>query len=179
MIGIGLKLSIGSMSVSRRATYSLFNTTPSNFATTDTAAYEMGTRFVATVPGDVVGLRYYRGPAVGSVTRILRLWEAAGTFLGSVTVTSTSGPGWIVGALATPITLTVGAEYVASYNKATEMDYASDSGFFATAHTGPGGILTAPSGGNGIFNSGTGPGNFPTETFNSTNYYADVIFRPA
>ena len=46
------------------------------------------------------------------------------------------------------------------------------------------GVLTAPSsanaGGNGVYAYGgtNTAGLFPTNTFNSSNYFADVVFRP-
>jgi hypothetical protein len=50
--------------------------------------------------------------------------------------------------------------------------------FFTTPLTS--GSLTAPSGSNGVYAyGGTGTdGIFPSSTFSSSNYYADVVFRP-
>ncbi len=77
--------------------------------------------------------------------------------------------------LATPVTLTANTIYVASYH--TSGFYSADSNYFATSLVS--GVLTAPSsassGGNGVFAYGTGS-SFPTNTFNATNYWVDVIF---
>ena len=52
--------------------------------------------------------------------------------------------------------------------------YAASPGYFATPRTvGP---LTAPSGDNGVYRYGAG-GGFPAGSFNSTNYFVDVVFR--
>ena len=52
--------------------------------------------------------------------------------------------------------------------------------YFATAHTN--GSLTAPrqraSGGDGLYAYGTGS-LFPTNTYNASNYWVDVVFEPS
>ncbi|RSC21335.1 DUF4082 domain-containing protein, partial [Rhizobium sophoriradicis] len=81
---------------------------------------------------------------------------------------------------ATPVTITANTTYVASYH--TTGAYVATNNFFTTAVTN--GPLTAPSsavaGGNGVYAYGGSAttGLFPNATFNSANYYADVIFRP-
>jgi hypothetical protein len=56
------------------------------------------------------------------------------------------------------------------------------SNFFSSALTS--GPLTAPSssssGGNGVYSYGgtSSAGIFPTSSFSSSNYYADVVFKP-
>ncbi|KEC70367.1 flagellar hook-length control protein FliK [Rhizobium leguminosarum bv. phaseoli CCGM1] len=54
----------------------------------------------------------------------------------------------------------------------------ASANFYTTAVTS--GPLTAPASGNGLYAYGGSAttGLFPTSTFNSTNYYADVVFRP-
>ena len=56
----------------------------------------------------------------------------------------------------------------------TTQNYAATANYFTTAHSGPDGVLTA--GVAGVF--ATGPGVFPTATYNATNYWADVTFVP-
>ena len=77
---------------------------------------------------------------------------------------------------ANPVAITAGTTYVASYH--TSGDYSADGNYFATAHTN--GSLTAPasrsSGGDGVYAYGTAP-LFPTNTFNATNYWVDVVFE--
>ncbi|MBY4611053.1 DUF4082 domain-containing protein, partial [Rhizobium sp. 9T] len=81
---------------------------------------------------------------------------------------------------ATPVTIAANTTYVASYH--TTGAYVATNNFFTTAVTN--GPLTAPSsavaGGNGVYAYGGSAtaGLFPTNTYNSANYYADVVFRP-
>ncbi|MBB4482609.1 hypothetical protein GGE46_005224, partial [Rhizobium etli] len=76
----------------------------------------------------------------------------------------------------TPVTITANTTYVASYH--TTGAYVATNNFFTTAITN--GPLTATASGNGVYAYGGSAttGLFPNATFNSANYYADVIFRP-
>ena len=68
-----------------------------------------------------------------------------------------------------------GTTYVASYY-APNGHYAATPGFFATAFSA--GVLSAPASGNGRYLYSAG-GGFPTSSWNSTNYFVDVVFRSA
>ena len=150
---------------------------PTTTETADSTDYELGMRFTANTAGSITELRYFRGAADASDTdtRVLHLWSAAGTLLGSVTVSSAPGEsGWQVGTLASPIAIQAGATYIVSYG--TTQNYAVTGNYFATGHSGPDGVLTAGIS-SGVFADGT-PGAFPTATYNNSNYWADVTFVP-
>ncbi len=153
--------------------------TPAATSTSDPNSYELGTKFETTVDGAITALRYYRGAedSGDTDTRTLNLWDSAGNKLGSVTVVSDPGEsGWQTGTLATPIDITAGETYVVSYG--TEQNYVYSSGFFASDWFSADETLFAPggasSGGNGVF--AFDPGDFPTASYNDTNYWADVVF---
>jgi len=78
---------------------------------------------------------------------------------------------------ASPVAITAGTTYVASYHR--NGFYAADSNYFASAISN--GPLTAPasdaSGGNGVYAYGSAS-LFPTNTYNRTNYWVDVLFNP-
>jgi Ca2+-binding RTX toxin-like protein len=166
---------------------------PSRFVSgsSDPTNYELGTRFTANATGTVEALRYYRGAADADDTdaRTLTLWNAqTGANIGSASVTSAPGDtGWQVANLATPVSLQSGASYIVSYSYAFNNgsgaveSYAATASYFTAAKQSAGGYLTAPasgaSAGNGVFAAGA-PGSFPASTFNATNYWTDVIFRP-
>ncbi|MGZ4602975.1 MAG: DUF4082 domain-containing protein, partial [Kineosporiaceae bacterium] len=105
------------------------------------------------------------------------LWSASGTKLASATFTGETASGWQQVLFATPVSITAGTVYVASYF-APVGHYAGDSGFFAAA-----GVDNVPlhalrdgvSGGDGVYRYGTSSG-FPSSTYNSTNYWVDVVF---
>jgi Domain of unknown function (DUF4082)/Cadherin-like domain len=158
-------------------TVSLFSasSTPSIVSVDDANAVELGFKFQASSNGDITGIRFYKG-AQNTGPHVADLWSASGTLLASATFTNETASGWQEVDFATPVAITAGATYVASYH--TSGNYSADPNLFATALTN--GPLTAPSssssGGNGVFAYGSA-GLFPTNTFNSTSYGVDVLFR--
>ncbi len=150
---------------------------PPNAATNDTTDYELGVRFVAASDGSVTSLRYFRGADDADDTdiRTLNIWTATGVNLGSVVVESQAGnDGWQVGTLSTEVTLEAGQSYVVSYG--TEQNCVFSSNFFTTTWEGPDAQLSAPTGGNCVFSSGSA-GLFPTQSYNNTNYWVDLTFE--
>ncbi|MBO0797664.1 MAG: DUF4082 domain-containing protein, partial [Blastocatellia bacterium] len=86
--------------------------------------------------------------------------------------------GWQQASFTTPISITANTTYVISYF-APQGNYASDNNYFAST-----GVDNAPlhalsnstGGGNGVFHYG-GQGGFPADTFESSNYWVDVVFQ--
>jgi Ca2+-binding RTX toxin-like protein len=158
--------------------------TPAATETTDPADYELGMKFTTLKDGEIVALRYYRGAAdAGDTdTRELNLWSANGTELAEVTVTSAPGAtGWQTVALPTPVQVTANTGYVVSYG--TTQNYANTPNQFSGPMTNADGTISVP-GAAGVFNeeqgtATTGPDSFPTATWNNSNYWADVIFKPS
>ena len=144
----------------------------------DASAVELGVRFRADVAGQVTGLRFYKGtPNTG--THVGSLWTAGGQRLAQATFTNESASGWQQVSFSSPVPLAANTVYVASYH-APQGRYSQDAGYFAAA-----GVdrppLRAPrdgeSGGNGLYAYGPA-GTFPTQTFQSANYWVDVVFVP-
>jgi hypothetical protein len=144
--------------------------------TPDPAAYELGMKFVPEVNGVIKGIRFYKtasatGPFTGS------LWSTTGALLATGTFTTTAS-GWQELRFTTPVSVTAGTVYVASYYTPNG-NYAFEANGLAASITSAGGYITTiasggASGGNGVFRAGT-PG-FPTTTFSASNYFVDVIF---
>ncbi|WP_247369031.1 MULTISPECIES: DUF4082 domain-containing protein [unclassified Bradyrhizobium] len=149
---------------------------PSIVAANDPKSVELGIKFQASTPGDIIGLRFYKGPS-NTGTHVADLWSSSGTLLAAATFTSETADGWQQVNFATPVTIMSGTTYIASYH--TAGNYAADPALLANAITN--GPLTAPSsasiGGNGVYAYGTGS-LFPTNTYNATSYGVDVVFRP-
>jgi len=150
--------------------------TPTNPSDPDTAAVEVGVKFRSDVDGFVTGVRFYKGAAnIG--THVGHLWTRTGGILATATFTGETSSGWQQVLFATPVAVTAGTTYVASYY-APSGHYAGDNGFFAST-----GVDNAPlhalqngvDGGNGVYRYGTG-GGFPSNTFQSSNYWVDVVF---
>ncbi|WP_311043589.1 DUF4082 domain-containing protein [Rhizobium lentis] len=159
------------------ATYSLFNasSTPAQTNLNDGQQIELGVKFQSNVAGDVTAIKFYRS-ANDNGQNVIDLWSSTGTKLASATFTNTTASGWQTVNFATPFTIAANTTYVASYH--TTGAYVATGNFYTTAVTS--GPLTAPASGNGVYAYGgsASAGLFPTNTFNSTNYYADVVFRP-
>ena len=95
-----------------------------------------------------------------------------------MTFTSESASGWQQADFSSPIAVTAGTTYVASYF-APNGGYSVNSAYFANAGV-TNGPLTAPqsstvAGGNGVYGYGGSPA-FPSSSFNATNYWVDVVF---
>ncbi|TMV47084.1 DUF4082 domain-containing protein, partial [Thioclava sp. BHET1] len=157
---------------------SLFNGAgPTTASENDANAVELGMKFTASVNGTISAIRFYKGANdTGSHTG--SLWSSTGTLLGNVTFTGETSTGWQVASFASPIAISAGTTYVASYHTNTGY-YAADGNYFAAAVSS--GALTAPasgtSSGNGVYAYGSG-GAFPSQSYNATNYWVDVVFNP-
>jgi hypothetical protein len=163
------------------ATVSLFtaSNTPALTALNDGRQIELGMKFTSSVAGQITALKFYRS-ASDTGPDILDLWTATGTNLASATFSTTAASGWQTVNLTTPVTIAANTTYVAAYH--TTGAYVATTNFFTAPVTS--GVLTAPSsataGGNGLYAYGgtNTAGLFPTNSFNSNNYWADVVFRP-
>ncbi len=112
-----------------------------------------------------------------SPTHVGTLWSNTGTQLARATFTNETASGWQQVNFSNPVAITANTVYVASYHT-TVGRYAYDNGFFANS-----GVDTLPlhalrngvNGGNGVYTSSSTPA-FPTSTYQSSNYWVDVVF---
>jgi hypothetical protein len=148
---------------------------PAIASASDDSAIELGVKFQASENGFIKGLRFFKGfgntgPHVGT------LWLDANAELRSVTFPSVSAAGWQTAYFDAPVPISAGTTYVASYYTPAG-HYAVTSGGFAggSVSRGP---LTALQNGvdgpNGVYKYGAH--GFPTETYESANYWVDVVF---
>jgi hypothetical protein len=154
------------------STESLFgaNSVPSVVTVDDPNAVELGVKFVASAAGVITGLRFYKGPD-NSGPHVADLWSSDGTLLATATFSNETASGWQQVNFASPVSIAAGTTYIASYH--TNGDYSADGGYFANPVVS--GDLTAPGSGNGVYAYGASS-SFPTATFNSTNYWVDVVY---
>ncbi len=158
------------------ATQGLFSTsdTPALTNANDKKQLEVGVKFTSAVAGSISGIEFYR--ATGDTgTDIVDLWSSTGTLLAKGTFSNTSASGWQTVTFSSPVAITAGTTYVASYH--TTGAYAATNNYFTTAHTN--GSLTASSSAGVYAYGGTATtGIFPTNTFSASNYWVDVVFNP-
>jgi methionine-rich copper-binding protein CopC len=151
-------------------------TVPTNPADSDSGSVELGVKFRADSNGFVTGIRFYKGSG-NTGTHVGHLWSSSGTQLASATFTGETASGWQQVSFASPVAVTANTTYVASYF-APSGHYAVDDAFFANS-----GVDNPPlhaladgaDGPNGLYHYGSS-GGFPTDTFNSANYWVDVVF---
>lgn len=152
--------------------------TPSTIATFDTNSVELGLKFTSDVSGVITGVRFYKGQGTTG-THTGTVWTDAGTRLATATFTGETSSGWQQVAFATPVTIQPNTIYVVSYHTNVG-NYAYTSDAFASAGVNSGplhALSSAAAGGNGVFVYAT-PTAFPSSSYNSTNYWVDIVFVP-
>jgi Domain of unknown function (DUF4082)/Bacterial Ig domain/Fibronectin type III domain len=152
--------------------------TPVTTSTNDSGSIELGMKFRATQNGIVTGVQFYKGAGNGG-THTGNLWTSSGTNLASVTFSGETASGWQTAIFSNPVHITAGTVYVASYF-APAGHYASTAKYFVVNHFSTPyitGLADGDSGGNGLF-AYNATSTFPTGSFDTTNYWVDVLFTP-
>ncbi|MGH8609355.1 MAG: DUF4082 domain-containing protein, partial [Gammaproteobacteria bacterium] len=152
------------------------STTPTNPSVSDQNAVELGVKFRSDLDGFITGIRFYKG-ASNTGTHVGRLWTTGGAPLATATFTSETASGWQQVSFAAPVAITANTVYVASYH-APNGGYAFDSNYFASSGFQNGPLYFLRDGENGGGNGVNvyGAGDFPTNTFQASNYWVDVVF---
>lgn len=149
--------------------------TPAVLADSETSAVEVGVKFTAAETGNITGIRFYKA-ASNTGTHVGTLWSSSGQQLARATFTNETGSGWQQVNFATPVAITANTTYVASYHTNVGR-YSINQGYFANAFNNPPltALSSSGSGGNGVYAYSATP-TFPTSSFNSSNYWVDVVF---
>jgi hypothetical protein len=161
-----------SLTVSPTASLFAASSTPAIVTVSDGSSVELGVTFQTAVAGTISGIRFYKGPQ-NTGTHIGNLWSATGTLLATAVFANETASGWQQVNFSSPVTLTPGTTYIASYHTTTGFYSASGAYFVSAVTSGP---LTAPAGGNGLYAYGSSS-TFLTGSYNSTNYWVDIVFN--
>jgi hypothetical protein len=145
---------------------------PATVTDTDAQAVELGVKFRSDVAGFITALRFYKGPS-NTGTHTGSVWTSSGTLLERVTFTNETASGWQQVNFATPVAVTAGTTYVASYHTNVGQ-YAVDKNYFAAAYVS--GPLQVPANG-GVYAYGAA-GTFPRSSYQGSNYWVDVVLAP-
>jgi len=151
--------------------------TPATVDSGDGGSVELGVKFNSEVAGTIEGIRFYKA-ATNTGTHIGTLWTATGGKLAEATFTGETASGWQQVKFATPVSIAANTTYVASY--LAPAGHYSDNGpsLEVAVNNGPlHAIASGSTGGNGVYAYGAGV-TFPSGSFNSTNYWVDVLFAP-
>jgi LPXTG-motif cell wall-anchored protein len=152
-------------------TYSFFGGTgtPEFENWEDATPNELGIKFKSDVDGVVTALRFYKGDKnIGTHTG--SLWNPSGDLLGSATFAGETASGWQTVTFATPVPITAGSTYIASYYTAVGFYSVTKNEFY---HDGrDSGPLHIPKGG-AVYRKGSA--GFPN-TAEDHNYWVDIVF---
>ena len=168
-LGTVTKTATVTVSASQDVPQSLFTTQTPATATTDGVDYELGTRFTSSVAGKITAIRFFKA-ANESGTHTGRIWSASGTQLATVVFSGESASGWQQQELAAPMENTANTEYMVTVNTGNRYSAATDGGLGAQITSGD---LKTVVGSNGRYGS---VGVYPTNSWNNSNYFRDVVF---
>jgi uncharacterized protein DUF4082/N,N-dimethylformamidase beta subunit-like protein/type IX secretion system substrate protein len=157
---------------------------PSGSNAQDGHPITLGVKFKATVDGTINAIRYYRAISDNALgTETVQLYSVSpdggvtpGTLLASGAFSGVPTAGWTEVPLTTPVAITANTIYVATYFSPTGFYTNTDNYFGSQVIHGPlvalADSVTSP---NGLFKYGT-PTTYPTNAFEATNYWVDVVF---
>jgi hypothetical protein len=152
-------------------------TTPTTLDAGDGNSVELGVKFTAEAAGTVTGIRFYKA-AANTGTHVGGLWSSTGTLLAQGTFTGESASGWQTVTFTSPVTINTGTTYVAGY-LAPNGHYSVKAGGFSSAGVDnpPLHALANSVSADGVF-AYSSTSVFPNSTFNSNDYFVDVLFQP-
>jgi len=142
----------------------------------DGSSIEAGVKFRSNVNGYITGIRFYKGSGT-SGTHMGHLWSQTGNLLASATFTNETTSGWQQVLFSAPVAITANTTYIASFFSSSG-DYSNTVSFFDQAViNGPLKALTdGEDGPNGVYSYAVSP-TFPTQSFQASNYYVDIVFN--
>ena len=169
-----------SISVAAQASNTIWpsTTVPSLVDGGPDSSVELGVKFQADSSGFITGIRFYKA-STNTGTHVGNLWTSTGTKLATATFANETASGWQQVIFSSPVAVTANTVYIASYHAGVG-HYSADVNYFAASgkdspplHA----LANGVSGGNGVYAYGS-TSSFPNQTWNSANYYVDVLFSP-
>ena len=131
-------------------------------------ALTVGVAVTPATDGQITGVRFYKGTS-NTGTHVGSLWTIGGTQLATGTFTGESASGWQTLVFSSPVDVTAGTTYVASYSSPTAY-VAFTAGQLAAGVSSP--PLDVPAnGGRYTYTAGAFPGGT-----SGHNYWVDVVF---
>lgn len=175
--GISLVLAfvVVSASPASSATISILNHSvqPATPVDPDRNSVELGIKFSSSGAGSISALQFYRSSAqTRSYTG--SLWSASGTRLATASFPASSVVGWQTAKLTKVVRVAKGQTLVASYY-AIGGAYPVTNQAFTSSYRANG--FTVPVNG-GVYRYGSVSG-FPTQSWEGSNYFVDVVFTPS
>ena len=132
-------------------------------------SYEMGVKLQADRAVQLDAIRFWKG-SLETGTHVGRLWTQGGVQLAQVTFQGETASGWQQQPLPSPVTLEANTVYVVSVGMNASFA-ATPQGLASQVVSGP--LRSVADGQNGVHSSAAG--EFPTQSYSSTNYFVDVV----
>lgn len=167
--GVALASVLTSNFTTGENTISIWAPQTQNVSTASDSDVELGLTFTSSQNGSIKAITFYKAPTDTQTTHTVTLWSSAGVALGTATTGTETASGWQTATFASPIAITSGT-YTASYRTPSGQYSYTSAGLASPVSNG---ALTALAGG-GVYRYG---GGFPTQSFNNTNYWVDVVFE--
>jgi len=140
----------------------------------DTNSVTVGLKFFSDVPGTVTGIRFYKG-LDNTGTHVGNLWSSTGANLATVTFSGETASGWQQANFPAPFSIAANTTYIVSY-LAPNGRYAEDDYYpWSTLNRNP---LHVSGSDPSVYAYGS-TATFPTATWNSSNYWVDLVFAPS
>ena len=142
----------------------------------DGSAVELGMKFQVRAPGKISGIKFYKTSG-NTGTHVGSLWSSTGTRLANITFSNETANGWQQANFSSPVSVLPDTTYVVSYHSPNGR-YLGNDNFFSTEKVNMPivGLKDGTDGGNGVYKYGPA-GSFPNETFNSENYWVDIVYK--
>jgi hypothetical protein len=151
---------------------------PSYIAANDPNPIELGVKFRSETDGYITGIRFYKS-SQNTGAHVGNLWTKDGVLLATVNFTNETTSGWQQASFSSPVAIKANATYVVSYHTSTgyysgSYDYFSGRGY----SNGPlRALADGEDGPNGVYSYG--PGQFPNQSYRSSNHWVDLVFIDA
>jgi probable HAF family extracellular repeat protein len=142
---------------------------PDTEAEQDPNAVELGVRFHSHAAGEITGIRYYLGQQSGPVDSV-SLWDDNGQLIATTKTDFQRGGEWNRVDFTAPVKIEADRTYTASYHSKSGFYPVSENFFTAPFVREP---LEVPQDG-GVYTYGVS--SFPTDTYQGSNYWVDVVF---
>jgi hypothetical protein len=122
----------------------------------------------------VTGIRFYKA-ATNTGSHVVNLWTTGGQLLASATASNETPSGWQYATFQSPVSITAGTTYVASYFAPNGHYSHTANAFASSVDNAPLHAVANSTSANGVFAYGNAS-TFPNQSFNAANYWVDVLF---
>jgi hypothetical protein len=172
--GVGTSpASVASTAIVPQATLFDFSA-PGDPSVAGSAALELGLKFKPDYDGTITGVRFYKGTG-NTGTHSGSLWTAGGTRLAQATFTKETASGWQSVTFSSPVAVTAGTTYVASYFSPGGTYTVTGGALNSVVDNGPLHTISNGVSANGVYAYGA-TSTFPSLTYNGANYWVDVLY---